>query len=57
MAGSPRLKTIILSVIKENKWLSIALTDTVAYWPKTEAELKKVAYSLQFKQQMLKAKN
>ena len=49
VAGAPRLKTLILSVIKENKWFSIVLTDIANYWPETEAELKEVAYSLQFK--------
>jgi len=49
MAGSPRLKTIILSVIKENKWFSIMLIDMADYWPGTEAEILEVAYSLQFK--------
>ena len=49
MAGSPRLKTFILSVIKEDQWFSIVLTNMADYWSETEAELKKVAYSLQFK--------
>lgn len=49
VAGSPRLKTLILSVIKENKWFSVVLTDMADYWPDSEVELMEVAYSLQFK--------
>lgn len=49
VAGAPRLKTLLLSVIKENKWFSIMLIDLADYWPKIEGELMEIAYSLQFK--------
>jgi ABC-type multidrug transport system permease subunit len=49
VAGSPRLKSLILSVIKESKLFSVMLVDVADYWPDTEAEILEIAYSLAFR--------
>lgn len=48
MAEAPRLKTLLLSVLKADKWFSIGLTDSADYWPEMETEIFEIAYSLRF---------
>lgn len=48
MADAPRLKTLLLSALKADKWVSIGLTDSADYWSEMEAEILEIAYSLHF---------
>ena len=48
--GGYTLTTLFLSVIKENKWIAVTLTDTSNRYAADKAEMLKIAYSLQFEQ-------